>query len=432
MVVGNANYQHWGALPQAITDAENVARALNTHQDFDVEVFFDVGGDTLKIEARKFLEKRGKDPDARLLFWFAGHGASVPSFSDEVGLIIPVDAPAPSDSVAVELKSLSVEYIRNWITHSVAARHVMVVLDSCFSGALFKTKRERSGTPARSSSQPSPLASWSNPVRHFITAGTASQKVNDDGIFANTFVDAISGRGQVPIGNAPFLTGHDLGEHLVHRFLEDKRSHAPVHMKLPIAGRTDHLGEFTFKLPPNSVRARAGIDLSGGMGTLPGSGLDTLATECLYGKPHREAGSVALEVAALADPRTNTVRHAFDPLQAEIVSGGTTLSEPHTVQAVTASGGRIAISYAENGRMLLIPTHNDTMSSPDDHGTYLLRGAWRRGGGMGCVEFTLNVRTRFGKGKIYYGKRAKWRENLPVLGTGKKPLLSTLTIIPDK
>ena len=72
------------------------------------------------------------------------------------------------------------EYVRG-----AKAKHVLAVFDSCFSGTIFDD--------ARSTPPPVITRATTQPVRQFITSGSAGQTVSDNGDFADLFIDAISG-----------------------------------------------------------------------------------------------------------------------------------------------------------------------------------------------------------------------------------------------
>lgn len=431
LVIGNSKYHNkktWREIPGAARDAEAVAKALSDIHKFEVETRSDLSGFAMQKAVLNFLKLKGVDPNARLLIWFAGHGTTIKDVhGNEQGFLVPVDAPESEESPDLELKSLRVELIRDWIAQYVAANHVMVVFDSCFAGSVFEARRTRSG-PFKAV-KASPPERWKNPVRHFIAAGTARQTVNDDGNFARVFIEAISGRGRLPVKAEHFLTGSDLGNYLHDEISAlPTTQQRPLHRKFPAVGQYEQEGEFVFELPFQRTAWSSPQSLM--LTPSPAkSGLETFAERCLYGRRHLEASEIAREIAALADPKRNAIVHRFDPYQVEPTTGGIALSTPHEVHTVTVLDGQVRIRYSDNGQMILIPIDAADQSAADDSGNYLLRGAWRRATGYGCVEFSINVRTKTGRGKVFNGLRARWREGLPF---GKKPLTSTLTILPDK
>ena len=62
---------------------------------FDVTLKTDLSSEQLRKAFKDFFIKKGRDKDARLFVWYAGHGATV----DGEGYLIPTDGTAPDDEV---------------------------------------------------------------------------------------------------------------------------------------------------------------------------------------------------------------------------------------------------------------------------------------------------------------------------------------------
>jgi len=425
LVIGNNTYKdwgdaksNWGNLKNAIPDAELVARTLEKDHDFEVELKRNLGYDELREAIFSFFKRHGSDPQSRLILWYAGHGTSLRANNQVHGYLVPVDAP-PRGATNLQLKTVDVGDIRLWLRQHVVGGHVLVVFDSCFAGAIVESSGPMRGSFA-ATRQSLPPDRWGNSVRQFIASGTAEQEVFDDGVFARIFVEAISGRGRTRLAHAPYLTGYELGNYL-HDEIRANRpdEQRPVHRKA-WHGSYEQDGEFVLRLPGTTPGKPAPAEEA--------TSLPTQAERCLYSKPHFDARAVAREIAALANPLTNNVVHRFEPLQIEPSTGSIVLPDPTPVDTVTPTDGHVFIRYGENGHMVLIPVDIANQGAPDEPGTYLLRGAWRRAGGYGCVEFTLNVNTRLGQGKVWHGLRAAWREGLPYIA--KPHLRSSLVIQP--
>lgn len=131
LIIGNDDYQSFSKLKTAVRDAEAVAHLLKNEYGYEVKV--------LKNTTRKDIlgalsgYRRQLSSKDNLLVFYAGHG----SLDRETGrgYWLPVDA--ETDSPA------------NWIsTHDVsdalkamAAKHIMVVADSCYGGTLTRGVR---------------------------------------------------------------------------------------------------------------------------------------------------------------------------------------------------------------------------------------------------------------------------------------------------
>ena len=91
LVIGIDKYiGGWPRLSNAVKDAELVAAALR-QQGFAVTLRRNLNGDALRSELRRFFGRKGRDGDARLFLWFAGHGYS----EGKEGFLVPADAPRP-------------------------------------------------------------------------------------------------------------------------------------------------------------------------------------------------------------------------------------------------------------------------------------------------------------------------------------------------
>lgn len=238
LVVGIDAYSNgWRPLDNAVADAHAVAEALEA-AGFEVRLVADPSRSALVDEIEAFVYGPGSDPDARLLFWFAGHGHTV----DDTGYLVPPEAPLPGTGrvedaefrrVALSLRRLDAEYLRE-----VRARHVLAVFDACFAGTIFNGTRS-AGVP------PAIRHASANPVVQLITSGQAGEEVRDDGLFRKLFVDALTGRDRRMLTEDGYLLGSRLGNFLAEIVpdLSGGFQH-PAHGKLRVLGRDR--GDFVF------------------------------------------------------------------------------------------------------------------------------------------------------------------------------------------
>ena len=82
-------------------------------------------------------------------------------------------------------KALNMSQIIAW-SRQMEAKHALFLFDSCFSGAIFKTK-------ALPKTPPHINAHTSSPVRQYITAGSAGEEVPASSVFTPSFVRALEG-----------------------------------------------------------------------------------------------------------------------------------------------------------------------------------------------------------------------------------------------
>lgn len=129
LVIGNQKYQHLPTLDTSIADAEAVSEVLSKKYGFKVT--------TLKNATRYEIlsalnELRGRlTEDDNLLIYYGGHGEL--DRANLRGHWLPVDAEPNSD--ANWISSVAISDILN----AMSAKHVLVVADSCYSGAMTRS-----------------------------------------------------------------------------------------------------------------------------------------------------------------------------------------------------------------------------------------------------------------------------------------------------
>lgn len=132
VLIGINDYHHLHSLNNAINDIEEIARVLETEAVHDYEIQKLINPTHQDLEQLLFeqLPKRVGQRD-RLLFYFAGHGIADASNEDGIpeGYLLPVDAALQhtQQSLAMHCLYEAVE--------TLPCRHVLFVLDCCFSGA---------------------------------------------------------------------------------------------------------------------------------------------------------------------------------------------------------------------------------------------------------------------------------------------------------
>jgi len=248
LVIGESNYMHWSPLSGVAKDVPAVKQLLE-EQGFQVEVGMDLGRD-LMPRVKQFFHDKGYIENTRLIFYFAGHGIQY----DNDGYIVPIDTPNPRIK-EIEFYQKAIR-LQEFVTlvEGLKSRHILMMFDSCFSGALFKYR----GEEARSENI---RYSTSQPVRHFITSGTENEKVPDDSFFREYFVEALKKRA-ADSNNDGYVTGTELGE-----FLKERVSNSSSGRQHPQSAKLNNpkwdKGDFVFSFGGNEQNEnvpRAGLD----------------------------------------------------------------------------------------------------------------------------------------------------------------------------
>ena len=204
LIVGISQYSiGWPMLPGVQNDIEQVEFALKEN-GFRTVVLSNPTHDALKKAIENFINEHGQEVDNRLLFYFAGHGHTLKlSFGEDMGYFVPADAPDPQqDKHGFLSKGLNMELMQVY-AKQIQSKHALFLFDSCFSGSFFSISRS---VPANISYK------TSQPVRQFITSGSANELVPDKSIFREQFIKALQGEGD--LDSDSYVTGSELGEFL--------------------------------------------------------------------------------------------------------------------------------------------------------------------------------------------------------------------------
>ncbi|MBU2644815.1 SUMF1/EgtB/PvdO family nonheme iron enzyme [bacterium] len=237
LVIGASQYRNgWSKLPGVLIDVSEVKTALEKH-GFQVEVATDPDYRQIKNIFENFISKYGRQYENRILVYYSGHGYTHKlKWGGEMGYIVPVDAPDPNLDLNGFLdRALDMEQIEVY-AKKIQSKHAMFLFDSCFSGSIF----------ALSKAAPAVINyKTSKPVRQFITAGNANEKVPDKSVFRSQFVAALNGEGDVNLDG--YITGSELGE-----FLQTSVVNYTNESQHPQYGKIRHpkldKGDFVFQL----------------------------------------------------------------------------------------------------------------------------------------------------------------------------------------
>ena len=148
--------------------------------------------------------RMGRQKERAVLFYYAGHGETE-SMADgtKMGYIIPRDCPLlAKDPMGFAAKAVSMRDIES-ASLRMRAKHVLMLFDSCFSGALFALVR----------AVPSDITEKSTlPVRQYITAGREDEQVPDKSMFKRCFLIGLNGAADMT-GDG-YITGSEMGMYL--------------------------------------------------------------------------------------------------------------------------------------------------------------------------------------------------------------------------
>ena len=127
LVIGNQNYKHLTKLKTPVADAKAVTEVLGQQYGFTVDLLLDETRTNIMLALAKLRRTMTSSKD-NLLIYYAGHG-----YLDEAtgtGYWQPVDAESDNDVYWIPTDEIT------HLLKAIQAKHVLVVMDSCYSGSL--------------------------------------------------------------------------------------------------------------------------------------------------------------------------------------------------------------------------------------------------------------------------------------------------------
>jgi len=242
LVIGVSDYTNgWPDLPGVKKDVSAIQTALKTY-GFQIVTVEDPTFTELEQAFRDFINQYGQDSENRLLFYFSGHGHTVKlAYGDEMGYIVPTDAPNPNqDEAGFTATAVDMQMIEVYAKR-IQSKHAIFLFDSCFSGSIFSLTRAVPENISYKTAQP---------VRQFLTSGSADEQVPDESIFRQQFIAALEGEGD--LNGDGYVTGAELGQ-----YLQDNVVNYSKGAQHPQYGKIRHpsldKGDFVFQIPGAAV-----------------------------------------------------------------------------------------------------------------------------------------------------------------------------------
>ena len=192
LVVGNNDYKILPPLRTAIADARAVAEILQ--KDYGYKVTLLINASRADIVGTLDRLRQTLQEDDNLLIYYAGHG--VLDAAANRGFWLPVEA---SDETMVDWVSTATV---TDALKAMEARQVMIVADSCYSGALTRSVKVRVSSPSYYRKMLKKRA------RVVLSAGGLEPVLDGGGgkhsVFAKAFIDALKENDGVMDGNTLF------------------------------------------------------------------------------------------------------------------------------------------------------------------------------------------------------------------------------------
>jgi len=239
LLIGVSDYKEFPPLPGVKEDIAEVRLALEKQGFKVIQIDNPPDKETLDHAFNDFIIKYGQGNNNRLLFYFAGHGYTVPqNFGEDMGYIVPTQCSNPQKNLNnFKMDAMSMMQIQIYAA-SINSKHALFLFDACFAGSVFTGSR---GLPEAISKN------TTKPVRQFITSGSKAEKVPDKSEFRNQFIEAINGAADSD--NDGYVTGSELGVFIYDKVV--KYSNNTQHPQYgTIKDANLDKGDFVFVVPP--------------------------------------------------------------------------------------------------------------------------------------------------------------------------------------
>lgn len=186
LVVANQRYAHWPALDTPVADAQAVADVLASRFGYQTTLIKDVNRAELLQALVRLRQQVG--PEDQVVLYYAGHGQMDDATAR--GYWIPVDGDPKDLSRWVSVIDVTDQLA------AMAARHVLVIADSCYSGTLTRSLIPRVDHALSLSQRHVPVAHLERQkVRVALTSGGLEPVVDggsiEHSLFARSLLDVL-------------------------------------------------------------------------------------------------------------------------------------------------------------------------------------------------------------------------------------------------
>ena len=134
LIIAIDKYKYWKSLNNPVKDAMDFKKVLMERYGFEAQNIYELLNeeatpDNIR-EQFDVLKNKGTNAD-KLVIYYSGHGFYDPAF--DLGYWVPSEGRTNSGATASYIPN---DHIRNYIK-AMEFRHVFMIADACFSGALF-------------------------------------------------------------------------------------------------------------------------------------------------------------------------------------------------------------------------------------------------------------------------------------------------------
>jgi len=259
LVIGNNDYRYLRRLETAVNDAKVIDGLLREAYGFESKLLLNATRNQILSALNEY--RRGLDGSASLLIYYAGHGYF--DKDAQVAYWIPVDAETGNNVMWISAYDVTTNI------KGMAAKHVLVVSDSCYSGMI--ARESRMGlTPAERDQYLERMSAGKS--RTLMSSG-GNEPVNDGGRSGHSVFAAALLKGLRQMDTDVFAS-----EELFYRYVREpvtgQAAQVPEYNIIRDSGHDS--GDFVF-----SRRARAEVGAESSTSAKPGAGASSAANEAV-------------------------------------------------------------------------------------------------------------------------------------------------------
>ena len=236
LVIGNESYQHLTALKTAVNDATAIADVLTTKYGFKTTLLKNATRYQILSELNRLRSQLTENDN--LMIYYAGHGEL--DKTNLRGYWLPVDAEADSD--ANWISSIAITDILN----AMSVKHVLVVADSCYSGALTRSSIGQLEAGRSDEERNNWLKAISKSRSRVVLTSGGLQPVLDGGggkhsVFARSFLEVLTVNSEVIEARRVY---QELSARVLNDALRYRIEQVPQYAPMQFAGHES--GDFLF------------------------------------------------------------------------------------------------------------------------------------------------------------------------------------------
>ena len=260
VIVGIDEYTGEGLkeLHYAVNDAEDIRKVLIEYHNINSEnitLLLNADATKEKIEEALYNYYKQADYEDRIIFYFAGHGVTVPTADGgEMGYLVPADI---KNKDQIVLKGIDMQSLKK-LTYHANAKHILFLIDACYGGLAAVGSR---GLEFKKVGDANWRKITKGKVRKIITAGRKDEPVIEKSewghsAFARNVLRGIGEDRAADLDNNDYITSEELGVYLKTKVSEDTDGE-----QTPQSDRlTSDDGEFVFIFNNGKAEALRGYN----------------------------------------------------------------------------------------------------------------------------------------------------------------------------